>query len=529
MKKLALIFCFCLFSFAFSGFSVLLAAEEKSVASQPENKFSSAEKSGSENKSRSGKISSLANEFLLENYLANDVELKKLFLEVKKAELSLKSDKIDNGISANLSTGKATFSFSENNSYVKLSPSATFSLPQAQNLSLNVSSDLNISLGGEKNGLSGGTNSGKNNSSSFSDTSISVSADIISGSAITRKIALKKAERNLLEAKRNFQNYALTSENNYYKSLLSLFNLASDITSAQKDMYDDEIDFEEIKALGFSANSAKYRQAELKVLSDKHSIETKIHELEHDCAVFASKCGTTYDSSINPHDFLPSQVPLVESIDILSFKKENYTKIESAKYEQEIAVLTRKADKNFTLGANAGYTFNNSSSNSSDSENYSDTIDAGLDFGFKGIEIGAGISFPTDGSDSIYTLSATLNPNEIRKAKIKNETNKLDEDKELLEITSAENDYDDDVVDKQTELADINWSKKTDAETYEMYVDLESDLKNYLASGIITESEYLSSFANKELYRIKLIIDDINLIVYNNELKLLFCRDDELE
>lgn len=528
MKKLALISCFCLFSFAFSGFSVPLTAEEKSVASQPENGFRSAEKSGSENKSRSGKISSLANEFLLENYLANDVELKKLFLEVKKAELSLKSDKIDNGIDVNLSTGKATFSFSQDNSYVKLNPSASLSIPQAQNLSLNVSSDLNISLGGEKNGLSGGTNSGKNNSSSFSDTSISLSADIISGSALTRKIALKKAERNLLEAKRNFQNYALTSENNYYKSLLSLFSLASDITFAQKDMYDDEIDFEEIKALGFSANSAKYRQAELKVLSDKHSIETKIHELEHDCAVFASKCGTTYDSSINPHDFLPSEVPIVESLDILSFKKENYTKIESAKYEQEIAILTRKADKNFTLGANAGYTFENSAS-SSDSENYSDTIDAGLDFGFKGIDIGTGISLPTDGKNPIYTLSATLNPNEIRKSKIKKETNKLDEDEELLEIVSAENDYDDDIVDKQTELADINWSKETDAETYEMYVDLERDLKNYLASGIITESEYLSSFANKELYRIKLIMDDINLIVYNNELKLLFCRDDELE
>lgn len=519
MKKLALISCFCLFSFAFSGFSVPLAAEEKSVASQPENEFRSAEKSGSENKSRSGKISSLANEFLLENYLANDVELKKLFLEVKKAELSLKSDKIDNGIDVNLSTGKATFSFSQDNSYVKLNPSASLSIPQAQNLSINASSDLTISFDDD---------SSNGNTNSSSDTSISLSADIISGSALTRKIALKKAERNLLEAKRNFQNYALTSENNYYKSLLSLFSLASDITSAQKDMYDDEIDFEEIKALGFSANSAKYRQAELKVLSDKHSIETKIHELEHDCAVFASKCGTTYDSSINPHDFLPSEVPVVESLDILSFKKENYTKIESAKYEQEIATLTRKADKNFTLGANAGYTFENSAS-SSDSENYSDTIDAGLDFGFKGIDIGTGISLPTDGKNPIYTLSATLNPNEIRKAKIKKETNKLDEDEELLEIVSAENDYDDDIVDKQTELADINWSKETDAETYEMYVDLERDLKNYLASGIITESEYLSSFANKELYRIKLIMDDINLIVYNNELKLLFCRDDELE
>lgn len=62
-----------------------------------------------------------------------------------------------------------------------------------------------------------------------------------------------------------------------------------------------------------------------------------------------------------------------------------------------------------------------------------------------------------------------------------------------------------------------------------MYVQLEKDMTSYFKDGIITESEYLTAFANKELYRIRLLINDIDLIIYNNTTKLLFCRDDEIQ
>lgn len=61
-----------------------------------------------------------------------------------------------------------------------------------------------------------------------------------------------------------------------------------------------------------------------------------------------------------------------------------------------------------------------------------------------------------------------------------------------------------------------------------MYVRLERDMAEYLKAGIITESEYLNAFANREQYRLQLLINDIDLIIYNNTTKLLFCRDEEI-
>ncbi|MCR5400367.1 MAG: hypothetical protein K6E78_02080 [Treponema sp.] len=296
-------------------------------------------------------------------------------------------------------------------------------------------------------------------------------------------------------------------------------------------MYDDTIDFEEIKAKGYAESSTKYRQALIEVLSDKHDVETKVHKLERDCAIFASKCNIEFTEGSQPKDFLPTEIPLVEALDILSFKKEDHKKIESARWNQEIAILNRKADKNFSLSASAGYTIKNSDTKSStDKEKEaSDTVDAGLQATFSGVTVGAGASIPTNGENPVYTLSASLNPNSFRKLSIKKKQNQLNQEEEEIEILNALNSYEEDVISKERSLNDLLWTKETNTETYKMYIKLEEDQKRHLQNGIISESEYLTALANRELYRIKLLMNDIDLIIYNNETKLLFCGDGELQ
>lgn len=454
----------------------------------------------------------------LEGFLQNDLELKRLSLEVQKAILENKKTSIENGLDVTLSTGTANFKFNNDGTSVSFNPSAKISVPQINNLSVSASSNIKI-------------DDGTNNSS---DTKVSFEIDLLSGNSLERKITLLKSERTLLETKRKLQNRALEAEKEYYTELKSLFSAASEISSAQNDLYDDTVDFEEVKAKGYAKTSAKYRQAELKVLSDQHEVETKIHELEHDCAVFASKCAVQFESGTNPADFLPREIPSAEPVDILSFDKKNYTKIEESEYNHKIAALERKADKNFSLSANAGYTFRNSNTyfgydDSVSKADKADTLDAGLSATYKGVTLGAGIYLPTDGSDPTYSASATVNPNLFRTSKIKTQTNSINEDQELIAIQSAEQDYDTDIVDKQSELSDIQWSKETNLKTYEMYVALADDMQNLLKQGIVKETEYLDAFANKELYRFKLLINDIDIIIYNNETKLLFCRDNELD
>lgn len=159
----------------------------------------------------------------------------------------------------------------------------------------------------------------------------------------------------------------------------------------------------------------------------------------------------------------------------------------------------------------------------------SDTVDAGATAGLYGLSLGAGVSFPVENPrNPVYSLSASVDPAEFRKARITTEKNGYSEEQDLIAIQSAEEDYDTSVVDQQQSLSDIIWSRQTNAETYEMYVRLEKDMAEYLKAGIITESEYLNAFANREQYRLQLLINDIDLIIYNNTTKLLFCRDEEI-
>lgn len=448
----------------------------------------------------------------LEGFLQNDLELKNLALEVKKSVLANKNVSIENGVDITLSTGTANFRFNGDDSSISFNPSAKISVPQINNLSVSASSKIKL-------------DNGINNSS---DTSVSLSVDLISGTMTERKIALLKSEREVLVAKRNLQNRALEAEKEYYAKLKSLFSAASEISVAQNNLYDDTVDFDEIKAKGYSSSSARYRQAELKVLSDNHEVETKIHELEHDCAVFASECGSFFEPGTNPSDFLPEEIPQIESVDILSFQKKFYTKIEEAEYKHKIAAMERNSEKNFSLAATAGYTFKNSNTSFSDNDSKSDTVDVGISANYKGLTFGAGVYLPIDGESPTYSASASVNPNSFRSTKIKKQTDSMNEEQELIAIQSAENDYDTDIVDKQTELDDIKWSKETNLKTYEMYVNLADDMQHLLKQGIVKETEYLDAFANKELYRFKLLINDIDIIIYNNEAKLLFCRDDEL-
>ena len=462
----------------------------------------------------------------LQKYLENDLELKRLALELEKTTLSAKEIKIDNGFSLQLSTGTLTLQQQGDTMNVNFMPSLTASIPQANNLGATVSSNIKIQ-------------NGENNTE---NTKISLSADIISGNRIIRKANLMKANRDVLEAKRALQNRALEAEKEFYTDLKELFTAAASIITAQKNLYDDTIDFEEVKAKGYAPSSAKYRQAQLKVLDDTHTVETKERELEHDCAVFASKCGEIFEKGTKTEDFLPSEIDRVDAVDISSYKKDMYVKIESAKYTHEYNSLEREAKKNFTLSANAGYTFNNPSAKTTGtadinggkvdtiSRDKTDTIDAGLTAGWNGLNVGAGVSFPvsTDFSNLIYTVSATFNPNELRKTRITKQKDVYSEEQEFIAIKDAEDSYETSVVDQKQSLADILWSKQSNFEFYDMYVALEKDMAEYLKAGVITESEYLSSYANKEQYRINLLINDIDLIIYNNTTKLLFCRDEEI-
>ncbi len=446
---------------------------------------------------------------LLEGYLSQSLSIKNQLAEVKSKTLSEQSAKIQNTLAVELTSGTILVKTTKDGHSVSFSPSATLTVPQASNLKFTVSTSV------EKNSKTDLSDAKAKN------TSLELSADLYSGALETRKITLLKANRSLLEAQRKLQNTFLSEEKAFYSELQNLYKSASQVTSAQKTLYDDKIKFEEIKIKQYAPTSSKYRLAEMAVREDMHNQEKYQHELERETKIFASKCKAVYTG--DPLSFLPTLMPECEAIDVLTFDKETYTEIESASWTHYINTLTRKADKIFTLTGSAGYTFKNTSFNEQDS------IDTGLGLSIadKALSMNYGVSISVDDKLPIYKFGITLNPSKFLLEGIDRQQKDIASEQELNAITSARDKYDTAVITQQTALSDLQWNKSKISETYNLYSDLAKDSAKWYKDGLISESEYKGALVNKENYRLKQIINDIDMILYNNTTKLLFTRDSE--
>ncbi len=440
---------------------------------------------------------------LLLSYIENDTELKNLTIAAKKAALSYDATKIDNGFDISLASGNVTIKLSEDGTSIYASPSAKVKLPQASNLSAQVTTSVNYS----------------ENSTSISDTSLALGVDILSTSTLSNKISLMKAERSVIEAERKLGKRVLNAEKEFYTELKKLLTSINSIMTAKENLYSDKIDFEAVKIQGYSKASSTYRKAELKVITDQHDIEASLHTLIHDCVVFYKKCGfdIQIDDNTDLMSLVPSDIEAGTPLNILDFEKENYTSIESATWTYKINSMERSTNKNYSLSASAGYTFDNSSTNS-------DSIDAGLSGSIGGLSLGAGVSIPV-GAASNYpaiTLSMSLNPNTFRKNSITKQQNSLTEEQELLAITAAETEYETLVVETQQKLDSLLWEEKSLEENVSLYAELEKDMSVLYKQGFTSESEYLSAQTNLNSYIIKKVINQIELIMYNDDVVMNF-------
>ena len=437
---------------------------------------------------------------LLLSYVENDAELKNLILAAKKSALSYQSAKIDTGFDVTLSSGSVTLQVNDDGTKLTAKPSVKMSLPQASNLSVTAQTNF----------------SSESSNTSLSNTSVAVGIDIISSAVISNKLTKLKAERAVTEAQRKIEKRAIAAEKEFYTALKSLLSSINTIMTKRQTLYEDSIDFEAKKVQGYSESSSTYRQAELKVISDQHEIDSAIHSFKYDCVVFYKRCG--YDLEIDDKadlmSFVPSGIDEVEPADILKFDKALYTEIENANWTYYINSMERSSKKNYGLSACAGYTFDNSITNS-------DSIDAGLSGTFGGLTVGAGISLPVKSSQSsispAYTLSASLNPNVFRKNSITKKQNVLTEEQELLAIQTAESAYETKLVEFQQKLDTLLWEKKTVEENISMYGGLEKDMAQLYQQGYINETDYLSAKNNLNSSIIKKISNLIDLIIYNDD------------
>lgn len=453
---------------------------------------------------------------LLMGYFQNSLTLQELSGNVEKAILNTKSSEISNGMNIALSSGTIAFSFGDGGTF-SFVPNASLTIPAAQNLKFTASSNVSV----------------KNGDSDIKNTSLGVSVDVYSGVREQREIALLKSERALLEAQRALQNGFVNMETEFYTKLKNLFEIVAKIVAAQKSLYEHSLEFEQLRVQGFTSTSSKYRLKQMEVSSDQHDVEICRHELERETKIFAQECGIEYNFA-DAMDFLPTEIPELEIVNVLDFKEDDFTEIEKAVWTNTINSKTRHANKAFTVSVNAGYTFANTlNSFMTNAMEYGDTVDVGSSLAWHstGLQVSGGVSLPTNSENfnPLYKLSFSLVPNQFRLAAVQKKSDSVDESLEFVAIESARKKYKTSVVAQQSSLEELMWAANTNAESFETYSQLESDTASWYQRGIITESEYRSAQVNKENYRIKILINALDLIIYNNKTMVLFNRDEELK
>ena len=440
---------------------------------------------------------------LLASYLEQDADLKNLALELQKAKLNQQSTLIDKGISIKLQTGDMTFSFGDKSSF-SVKPGVSATIPQANNLGLNVNSQLS-------------TTDGK---TSFDSASATVSVDVISSNKANREISLLQQERKVLEAERNLTNKALDKEKSFYKSLSNLMSSVTSVLSKKSTVFDDNVSFEKIKLQGYSADSASYVKAELKLYTSQRDYEAAVHSLINDYKSFYISCGREIDISEDA-DFtqlIPTDIALVEAVDITSFDKSKYKDIESNEWNQSINQMQRDASTKLTLTANGGYSYRNNNGKTSNS------VNAGISGSYEGVSLNASVSVPIadEKSSPSLTVGLSWSPNTAKKNKISDQLEEISIEQEQMKLDTAYSSYETTVQERQLKLADIMWNIQTNQTNLEMYEKVEANMKSYYDRGLISEKDYSSACNSTIQAKVKQISGYIDLIIYNNEVSAMF-------
>lgn len=454
---------------------------------------------------------------LLTGYLSQNLELKTVISDYKSKMLDFSSAKIENGISFSLSTGSVTFSSVENSSSITFSPSASLKIPGAGNSSFSISMPFTL----------------KDSVLTLDKGSAGFSVDLFSGKKQQTKITLKKAEREVLSAKRKIRTASLNAEKQFLKTLQQLFNDALSIHTQNNDLYEDSLELKVLETQGYSKTSAKYMQAYMKVQSDMREIEEKQRNFIRETALFAKRCSTylkqnaTFQDALN---FLPQDFCFEEPLDIQQFNRESYSSIEEAVWNQYIGQQERLADKNITVSAEAQYKFNSDRTKQDDAGGKINIEWGGLSFG-SGIYFPTGISLlPSSSSSSsskktYMEFSLSLDPSQWLLQNNKNKQKELTVSKEEINLLSSQNDYETTILEKITLASDIKWSKKSYEEEFQLYSTLENDMKNWFSEGLVTKSDWQDALNKKNKAQIQILTNALDSLIFNNEIKSLFIDD----
>lgn len=444
-------------------------------------------------------------EVLLAGYLERDLDLASRAIKLKQAEISAQQTKITNGFNVTLSTGKMTLNFDDTAAFSG-EPSAEIALPFLNETSFKMSAPVSARRG---------------EGAETESVSLSLSTAILSPSAKLRKVTLLEAERELLEARRAFDQGALNAEKQFYTKLKALYDGTAQALSLEDEAYNKEIELAVARQQGYAASSVTYRTLQLEADEAHRAAQEKRRVIERELAIFSRDCGAARLAAL-PEVLPQTGIESQPEFDAAG-EKERFTAVESANWQHFIGEERRKAQGNLDMSVNGGITLNNSLLGKRTS------ADAGLVFGWRGVDFTVGGALPLSGAQKSPALSLSLSFNAAtqRIKTLDEHAKKLQSAAEALALSQAGRAWEEKVETMRSERDDLIWEKKRLAEQHELYVKLAEDTGELYRRGLASDSEQRKARGSAERSRFNLLAADAKMRIHVIDTLLAFVEPDE--
>jgi hypothetical protein len=444
----------------------------------------------------------------LNAYIAHNIDLKTLQLDVEEAQAELDNVNVENGVNVTVSTGSSTVSVDDGDVNLDVSPSVTVTVPKANNTVITTSAPVTIA----------------EDYTYFDEAGVSVSTDLIPSTTDNYQLNVEKYERALFEAQLAVDTKLISLKSDFWQALYDIYTADKTIKDDADDLYTDQIDFNTIKAQGYSEKSSKYRTAQLLVQEDSFTVEKDKRNLDTLLVEFAVDCGLNSDD-LKGLPSIPADYYNIKLVVFNDYDKNKYIDLEGAIQDHMYQTKVRAADSDFSLTADAGYDYTGYS-NSDDNETDDDegnAISTGLTATYGGLSTSLGIStLLEDPTEPSLTFSFSYDFGTHKTDIIDDREADIDRRTELLTIESAKESWEEAKLDADTNKATYEWTRKQNAEQLALYKDMYEDSQVWYDQGIIAETDLLQA---KNSYETKIddsILTVIDCIMYNLGVEQLF-------
>lgn len=449
---------------------------------------------------------------LQELYISNNKTVQELNYKLQQTQIEVQKTLINNGIDFSLSTGDMNFDFADKN--LSFEPKISLSIPQLNDSSVSLSLPMSISID-------------KESSTTINNGGISFSTAVLSDEKKNRQVILQKAQRDIVNAKRNLLKGTNNVKIQFLKDLKNLYSLLNDVTILEDTLIEKELDFENVLVKGYGEKTSDYILSQMAVKKAKRNVFEKQKQFEYEFTIFKNNCGKNFleNNEFTQDELVVLNIPTTKLTKISEFKKEDYAQLEEAIWNNKINTLNRQKSVPFSLYANGGYgiTLDNLGKDSYETVH---NLNIGLSGQYEGVSISAKGKIPLSEGDKLsITMSMGLNINQNKINKLDDKKNQITEKIELLTIDEAKENYRKDCVDFITRARDLLWQKNEYKKEKDLYIDLEKSMKQNFELGYINETKYRQAKANLLNAQLNCLLNNIECMLFNLDLESLFVKD----